>query len=104
MGRHHLELIGVDKGKASKPVPLRHADAKGERSYSSDSFLASHYMGVSGQRHAPAVLYYRGKEPRYPLDRRLGGPQLIWTQRLEKKLFSSAGDQTPCRSICSQTL
>jgi hypothetical protein len=30
-------------------------------------------MGVSGQRHAPAALYPRGKNPRYPLDRRLGG-------------------------------
>jgi hypothetical protein len=32
-------------------------------------------MGVSGQRHAPAELYHRGKDPRYPLDRRLGWPQ-----------------------------
>jgi hypothetical protein len=32
-------------------------------------------MGVSGQRHAPAALYPRGKDPRYPLYRRLGGPQ-----------------------------
>jgi hypothetical protein len=46
-------------------------------------------MGVSGQRHAPAALYPRGKGPRYPLDRRLGGP--VWTQGLEEK--SSA----PCR-------
>jgi hypothetical protein len=28
-------------------------------------------MGVSGQRYAPAALYPRGKDPRYPLDRRL---------------------------------
>jgi hypothetical protein len=28
-----------------------------------------------GQRHALAALYPRGKDPRYPLDRRLGGPQ-----------------------------
>jgi hypothetical protein len=34
-----------------------------------------HYMGVSGQRHDPAALYPRGKDPRYPLDRGLGGPQ-----------------------------
>jgi hypothetical protein len=32
-------------------------------------------MGVSGQQHAPAALYPRGKDPRYPLYRRLGGPQ-----------------------------
>jgi hypothetical protein len=30
---------------------------------------------VSGQHHAPAALYPRGKSPRYPLYRRLGGPQ-----------------------------
>jgi hypothetical protein len=29
-------------------------------------------MGVSGQRHAPAALYPRGNDPRYPLYRRLG--------------------------------
>ena len=32
------------------------------------------YMGVSGQRHAPAALP-PGKETRYPLYWRLGGPQ-----------------------------
>jgi hypothetical protein len=31
-------------------------------------------MELSGQFHAPAALS-RGKSPRYPLDRRLGGPQ-----------------------------
>jgi hypothetical protein len=30
---------------------------------------------VSGQRHAPAALYPRRKEPRYALDTRLGGPK-----------------------------
>jgi hypothetical protein len=52
-------------------------------------------MGMSGLRHVSAALY-RGKDPRYPLDRRLDGPQeLVWIQRLEEKSFSSAGDQTP---------
>jgi hypothetical protein len=32
-------------------------------------------MGVSGQRHAPAALYPRGKDLWYPLYRRLGEPQ-----------------------------
>jgi hypothetical protein len=31
--------------------------------------------GVSGQHHAAAALYPRRNDPRYPLDRRLGGPQ-----------------------------
>jgi hypothetical protein len=34
-----------------------------------------HWMRVSGQHHTPTALYPRGKEPRYPLYRRLGGPQ-----------------------------
>jgi len=32
-------------------------------------------MGMSDQRHAPAALYTRRKNHRYPLDRRLGGHQ-----------------------------
>jgi hypothetical protein len=32
-------------------------------------------MRVSGQHHAPAALYPQGKDFRYPLYRRLGGPQ-----------------------------
>jgi hypothetical protein len=32
-------------------------------------------MRMSGQSHAPAALYPRGNDLRYPLDRRLGGPQ-----------------------------
>jgi hypothetical protein len=31
-------------------------------------------MWVSGQCHAPAELYPRGKDPLCPSDRRLGGP------------------------------
>jgi hypothetical protein len=49
-------------------------------------------MGVSGQRHAPAAFY----PFRYPLDKMLGGPQEpVWTQGLEEKSFSPAGDRTP---------
>ena len=33
-----------------------------------------HYKGVSGQHHAPAALYPR-ENSRYPMYRRLGGPQ-----------------------------
>jgi len=39
-------------------------------------------MGVSGQRHAPAALP-PGKEIRYPLYRRLGGPQ-VRSERVQK--------------------
>jgi hypothetical protein len=53
-------------------------------------------MEVSGQRHASAALYPRWKDPRYPLDRRLGGPQSrVWTQGLQEKSSAALGDRTP---------
>jgi hypothetical protein len=48
--------------------------AWGERKYSSYSITTSALDGVSGH-HAPAALYPGGKDSRYPLYRRLGGPQ-----------------------------
>jgi hypothetical protein len=53
-------------------------------------------MGVSGQHHAPATLYPRGKNPQYPLGRRLGGPQ-SWSghTRLEDESSAPVGDRTP---------
>jgi hypothetical protein len=69
------------KGKQqSKAVPLRHARAKEKGRYSSYSFLSSALDG-SGQLHAPAALYPRGKDPRYPFDRRLGVPKSWSGQR-----------------------
>jgi hypothetical protein len=64
------------------------------------------YMGVSGQRHAPAALYPWGKGPRYQLHRRLGEPQSRSGQRLEEKSFAPAGDRTSIirSSSPSQTL
>jgi hypothetical protein len=52
-----------------------HAGAKGERKYSSYSFLTSALDGVSGQSHTLAMLYPQGKYFQYPLVMRLGGPQ-----------------------------
>jgi hypothetical protein len=53
-------------------------------------------MGVSGQRNAPASLYPREKDPRYPLWIQEAGwaPKPFWTQRLEEKSFAPAGDRT----------
>jgi hypothetical protein len=48
---------------------------RGERRYSSYSITTSALDGVSGQRYSPAVLHPCGKDLRYPLDKRLGGPQ-----------------------------
>jgi hypothetical protein len=60
----------------SEAVPLHAMEAhEGRGGIALTHTQPRHQMGVSGQRHAPAALYFRGKNPRYPLDRRLGGPQ-----------------------------
>jgi hypothetical protein len=70
-------------------------EAQGDRMYSSYSFTTSALVGVSGQRHAPVALYPRGKDPRYPLYREDGGgPEPVWTQRLEETFLVSAGNLT----------
>jgi hypothetical protein len=60
-------------------------------------------MGVSGQRHAPAALYPRGKDPRYPLDRRLGGPQSRSGRRDRRKILCPCRGSNPDRPARSQT-
>jgi hypothetical protein len=64
-------------------------------------------MGVSGRRHAPATLYPREMDPRYPLDRKLGGPQ-SWsgTEVRWKILLPLLGiePRSPGRPVHSQTL
>jgi hypothetical protein len=69
--------------------------ALGERRYSSYSFTTSAIDEVSRQRHTQAALYPREKEPRYPLDSRLGGPQSRSGHRgYRKKSFAPAEDRT----------
>jgi hypothetical protein len=49
-----------------------------------------HYMGVSGQCHAP------GKGPPVPIVQEAGwASEPVWTQRIEEKSFAPAGDRTP---------
>jgi hypothetical protein len=43
----------------------------------------------------PLLLYPRGKSPRCPLDRRLGGPQSRSGQRGEEKILDPTGTLTP---------
>jgi hypothetical protein len=53
-------------------------------------------MGVSGQRHAPAALYPRGKRPPVPIGQEVGwAPDPVWTEILEEKSSASVGDRTP---------
>jgi hypothetical protein len=68
-------LSAYCKVKSKSSPVTRHGGAWGERRYSSYSLTTSALMGMSGQRHAPAALYPLRKDPRYPLYRRLGGPQ-----------------------------
>jgi hypothetical protein len=43
----------------------------------------------------PLPLYPRGKSPRYPLDRRLDGPQSRSGRRGEEKILDPTGTRTP---------
>jgi hypothetical protein len=53
-------------------------------------------MGVSGQYHAPAALYPRGKDPPVPIGQEAGWAlEPIWKQRLEEKSSASVKDRTP---------
>jgi hypothetical protein len=53
-------------------------------------------MGMSGQHHAQAALYPRGKDPPVPIVQEAGwAPEPVWTQRLEEKSSASVGDWIP---------
>jgi hypothetical protein len=56
-----------------------HADVKGDRKIAAINSWLRQYMGVSGQRQAPAVLHPLGMDPLYSLVMRLGGP-LSWSR------------------------
>jgi len=64
---------GNGKGKGKSHPTTGHVGLDGEQRYSSILSLTSALDGVGGQSHAPAALP-PGKT-RYPLCRRLGGPQ-----------------------------
>jgi len=57
------------KGKGQVHRRTGHEGPEGEYRYGSTLSLTSSLDGVGGQRHSPAA------SPRYPLYRRLGGPQ-----------------------------
>ena len=66
------------KGTGKVHPRTRHEGSEGEKRYSSTLSLTSALDGVGGQRYSPAALL-PGKT-RYPLYRRLGGPQ-GWAER-----------------------
>jgi hypothetical protein len=59
-----------------------------------------HYMGVSGQHHAPAALYPRGKDPPVPIVQEAGwAPEPVWTQRLQEKILCPCRGSNPDRPV-----
>jgi hypothetical protein len=81
------------KSKAKlKLSRTRHAGDKGERKYCCYLLLTSALDGDKWSASRPGCALPPGKDPRYPLYRRLVGPQ---TQRLEENSFASAGEWTP---------
>jgi hypothetical protein len=74
-------IASFDKCSAVKELQIksspatRHGGAWAERRYSSYSFLTSALDGGEWSGSRPGLALPRGKDPRYPLDRRLGGPQ-----------------------------
>jgi hypothetical protein len=61
---------------------------------------------VSGQRHALAALYPRGKNPPVPIVQEAGWTlELVCTKRLEEVSFASAADRTPVvQSVVAQCI
>jgi hypothetical protein len=67
-----------------------------ERKYSSYSFLTLVLVGGEWSVSQPGHALAPGKGHRYPVDRRLGGPQNRFGHRGERKSsFACARDQTP---------
>jgi hypothetical protein len=73
----------VVKVELSRYMPWRHMGDTYPR----------HWIGVSGQHHAPAALY---PWERTPGTQEAGwAPEPVWTQRLEEKSSAPVGDRTP---------
>jgi hypothetical protein len=80
----------------AKAVPLHTTEgAWGERRYSSHSFSTSALDGGEWSESRPGRALAPGKEPPVPIVQEAGwAPESVWTQKLEKKSFASAGDST----------
>jgi hypothetical protein len=65
-----------EQNKNTSSPATRHGGAWGERKYSSCSLSTSALDGGEWSASRPRPRFYpRGKDPRYPLYRRLGGPE-----------------------------
>ena len=68
-----MQYLYIYKGKGKIHPRTGHKVSEGEKIYSPALSLTSVLDGMGGQRHAPTDL--PPGETRYPLYRRLGGPQ-----------------------------
>jgi hypothetical protein len=74
----------------------RHAGDKGERRYSSYSFLTSALDGSEWSASQPGCSLPPGKGPLVPTVQEAGwASEVVWTERLEEKFFASARNPTP---------
>jgi hypothetical protein len=93
------------KLKLSHDTPLRRRE---EKRYSSYSFSSSTLDGSEWSGSRPGRGLAQGKEPSVPIGQEAGWAlELVWTQRLEEKIFSpQPGIETrsPGRPARSQTL
>jgi hypothetical protein len=68
------KLLNYIAYKTAKQSHNTYGGAGGSGGMDPTHSRSQYYMGVSGQRHAPAALY-PGKGPPVPVERSLGGPQ-----------------------------
>jgi hypothetical protein len=80
------------------------ARAKGERKYSFYSFLTSALVGVSGQRHAPAVLYPWERTPGTHWIGGCMGVRAGLDTEARGKILCLCRESNPGRPFYSQTL
>jgi hypothetical protein len=103
---HEKQPLVKEKKKQSSPT-TRHEDARGERKCSSYSFLTSALDGGEWSASRPDRALPRGKNPRYPLYRRLSVPQSRSGHRGYRKNplpLPGIEPRSPGRPVRSQTL
>jgi hypothetical protein len=84
----YQHLSGGTEDREAKAVPLHATKVLGKRRYSSYSFSTSALDG--GERSASHLgrALAPGKGPPVPIVQEAGwAPELVWTQRIEKKSF-----------------
>jgi hypothetical protein len=105
--RVRLKVCKVQSLQKQSSPATHHEGAWGERRYSSYLFLTSALVGGEWSASRPDHALPRRKDPRYPLYRRLGGPQSRSGHRGYRKNPLSLPEiepRSPGRSVRSQTL